>query len=82
MTLFFKHLKLCTAWSITLEWRILQFFSLAFLTTACKSYEFTCDNGDCIYDSDACDGKEDCSDGSDEQGCGETLNIKQPNFYK
>ena len=35
----------------------------------CRSYEFTCDNGECIFDSDACDGIENWADGSDENGC-------------
>lgn len=32
----------------------------------CKANQFTCDNGQCIYSTDVCDGTPDCTDGSDE----------------
>ena len=37
---------------------------------ACDSYEFECDNGECIYDSYECDDFDDCGDNSDEENCG------------
>ena len=36
----------------------------------CSSYQLMCDNGDCYYESDKCDGYNDCGDNSDEEGCG------------
>ncbi|XP_012526217.1 modular serine protease [Monomorium pharaonis] len=35
-------------------------------TRRCKADQFTCDNGQCIYSIDVCDGKRNCADGSDE----------------
>lgn len=32
----------------------------------CRANQFTCDNGQCIYDVEVCDGTRDCTDGSDE----------------
>ena len=43
------------------------------LSASCSSYEFTCSNKDCVYDSDKCDGQDDCGDNSDEQDCPGTL---------
>ena len=40
----------------------------------CNDNEFTCRNGDCIAANRECDGREDCSDRSDEHsGCGKLL---------
>ena len=37
----------------------------------CDSDEFTCGDGECIYDYEVCDGFSDWADGKDEdQGCG------------
>lgn len=35
----------------------------------CKDFQFTCDNGHCIFLTWRCDGGRDCSDGSDEANC-------------
>lgn len=35
----------------------------------CQSYEFTCSNGHCINGNFKCDGKNDCTDHSDEEDC-------------
>lgn len=37
--------------------------------TACALHEATCSNGDCIPKHFVCDGKFDCTDGSDENRC-------------
>lgn len=36
---------------------------------SCNSSFFMCKNGKCIPQSEVCDNKEDCSDGSDEKSC-------------
>ena len=37
----------------------------------CKPFEFMCKNrNQCIYKSLLCDNERDCTDGSDETGCG------------
>jgi hypothetical protein len=39
----------------------------------CKPFEFMCKNrNQCIYKSFLCDNERDCTDGSDETGCGNT----------
>ena len=35
----------------------------------CPETRFTCDNDKCLPRSFICDGKDDCGDGSDEEGC-------------
>ena len=39
-------------------------------TAICDFYDFTCDNGDCVPQSNVCDQSNDCGDSSDEKGCG------------
>ncbi|XP_064463783.1 sortilin-related receptor-like [Ornithodoros turicata] len=46
--------------------------------TSCASWMFHCPNGRCIPFWWRCDGAEDCSDGSDEQGCFHTVNTTTP----
>lgn len=37
--------------------------------TSCRSWEYRCNNGYCIYQWDVCDGADDCGDNSDEWFC-------------
>ena len=41
-------------------------------TNSCGSNMFTCNNGQCIYNTWKCDGANDCHDGSDENNCTST----------
>ena len=36
--------------------------------------DFACDNGECVFDFQRCDGGDDCGDYSDEDGCGKSIN--------
>ena len=46
--------------------------------SACGLQKFTCANRQCIESYQKCDGKKECSDGSDEQGC---PNTEESNFF-
>ena len=37
---------------------------------SCSATDFTCDNKQCVGESDKCNGRDDCGDNSDEQNCG------------
>ena len=41
-----------------------------YLFLGCKRNEFACNNGKCISETQKCNQKDDCGDGSDEQECG------------
>ena len=43
---------------------------MAPLATAC---EFRCKDGSCIRNEDVCNNEEDCSDGSDESDCEDSM---------
>jgi len=49
--------------------------------SACGVTEATCNNGQCIDRSRVCDGRRDCSDGSDEARC-RADNLCEPNEYQ
>ena len=38
---------------------------------SCGAEQFQCNSGSCIRQHWQCDGEDDCSDNSDEEGCGE-----------
>ena len=63
------------------------FFSAATPTPTddpgCDSYEFSCDNGECVPNNYRCDGDNDCGDNSDEDGCRESHLVLEAllNFY-
>lgn len=46
-----------------------NYFNCSLANITCNPEEFTCANGQCISKDFACNGQEDCSDGSDEEGC-------------
>ena len=39
------------------------------MLTGCTGNEFTCSDGSCLNMEQRCDGKAECSDGSDEEAC-------------
>ena len=44
---------------------------LVCISGGCESYEYECDDGECVFGSSSgCDGVTECGDGSDEDGCG------------
>lgn len=45
--------------------RIMYLSLIAF----CRSWDFQCDDGECIPDIFQCDGEQDCSSGEDEMNC-------------
>ena len=48
-------------------------FPSSFLAyTGCSGAQYECDNGDCVPSEVLCDGKDDCTDDSDEEYCGKT----------
>ena len=53
----------------------MPFIYIALSVSGCESsaLNFTCANGQCVSQNDVCDQFNDCSDGSDEAGCGKCV---------
>ena len=75
--------------SFMVDFQVLMLFIWYFLVfstatqSICSSWEFRCDNGQCIYYGYECDGRRQCYDGSDEWYCGMynyDYNIRWPNI--
>lgn len=60
--------RLIKQWPWNLLWQ--GIYSQYCVFTACEEDEFTCTDGRCISSSRRCNREIDCSDGSDEKGCG------------
>ena len=46
-----------------------------FVSTVCSNDEFQCKNGNCISDRWKCDTRDHCGDNSDEENCGNILEL-------
>lgn len=84
-TLFFLHTFLCLGVLPSLEASTLS-PAITFPTLpphSCQPGQFACGNyGECVSQNQVCDFRQDCSDGSDEKGCGMSVFISiTPSIY-
>ena len=58
-------------WRLCSALALVHHYSLRLIVAdrICNSNQFTCDSGQCTFQSWVCDGEQDCEDNSDEKSC-------------